>query len=80
MSWLQLEILESSPPRDSNDMIYRGAEIFVNTSAIRCVKKRQDGWFRFAMQDGTAFSACIVMEFQTLPPVWLDKSVSPRDS
>ena len=79
MSWLQLEILESSPPIDSNDMIYRGAEIFVNTSAVRGIKQRQDGWFLFAMLDGTTFSACIVMEFQTLPPIWLRQNASLCD-
>ena len=80
MSWLQLEVLESSPPKNSDDMIFRGAEIFVNTTAIRCVKKRQDGWLQFAMLDGTTFLACIIMEFQTFPYAFLGRGVSIGDS
>ena len=79
MSWLQLEILESSPPNDSNEWIYRGAEIVVNSAAIRCVTKRQDGWFQFAMLDGTLFSACILTEFLTFPYALL-RNTSLRDA
>ena len=74
MSWLHLRVVD--PPSSSATLLfnerlmYRGAEVFINSAAMTCVVIRQDGALQIGLENGVVIAE-LIMEYGSLPTTFL---------
>lgn len=65
MSWLHIRVVE--PPSHNERLLYRDAEVFINSASMTCVGRRQDGAIQIEMGGGRVFIAELILEYGGLP-------------
>ena len=69
MSWLHVRVLDAPSRGKQLGLLYRGAEVGINTAAITCISRRQDGALNIEMH-GKEYVVTLIMEYGAFPPIF----------